>query len=414
MTPSMKPSPTDDPQHLRDSPRAWLTVVAAFLSSAVTLGTAYSFGAFFESMSEDFGSDRGATAVTFGITTFTFFALSILTGRALDRWGPRPILVIGALGMFVGLVATSRVDSLTAGYVTYGTGIGIAAACGYVPMVALVGGWFEHKRALAIGLAVSGIGVGTLVLSPLAAALIDNIGWRDTYVVYGVGGALILLLCVPLVARPPGHAGPQPSRFRDAIGSPVFRRLHLSAFALGLSLFVPFVFIGQYAKDRDVDSVAAAVLVGILGGSSVVARIGFGSLVRRFGSFRLYRACFALHAASFLWWVAAGSSYAMMVMFVLMLGVGYGGFVALGPIVLSDHLGVTGLGSILGAFYTAPGLGGLIGPPSAGWLIDRTDSYTAAILGAFALGVVAFVLLHTLPIRADGRLERAPGLAADL
>ena len=94
----------------------------------------------------------------------------------------------------------------------------------------------------------------------------------------------------------------------------------------------------------------------------------------------------------------AGSSYALMVVFVLVLGIGYGGFVALGPIVISDHLGVTGLGSILGIFYTAPGLGGLIGPPSAGWLIDRTDSYTPAILVAFACGVVAFTLLHTLPI----------------
>jgi predicted MFS family arabinose efflux permease len=250
-----------------------------------------------------------------------------------------------------------------------------------------------------------------LVLSPLAAALIDRIGWRDTYVAFGVGGASILLLCVPLVDRPPGHAGPQPSRFGDAIASPVFRRLHLSAFALGLSLFVPFVFIGQYAKDRDVDSVAAAVLVGILGGSSVVARIGFGSLVRRFGSFRLYRACFGLHAVSFLAWAAAGSSYLLMVVFVLVLGIGYGGFVALGPIVLSDHLGVAGLGSILGVFYTAPGLGGLIGPPSAGWLIDRTDSYAAAILVAFAFAVAAFALLHTVPISVDGRLERAPDRA---
>ncbi len=177
---------------------------------------------------------------------------------------------------------------------------------------------------------------------------------------------------------------------------------------------MPFVFIGQYAKDRGVDPVAAAVLVGILGGSSVLARVGFGSLVRRFGSFRLYRACFALHAISFLWWAVAGSSYALMVVFVLVLGIGYGGFVALGPIVISDHLGVTGLGSILGIFYTAPGLGGLIGPPTAGWLIDRTDSYTATILGAFALGVVAFALLHTLPIGVDGRLARAPDLAATL
>ena len=69
--------------------RAWLTVVASFLASAVTLGTAYSFGAFFESMSEEFGSASGETAVIFGITTFSFFWLSLVTGRMMDRFGPR-------------------------------------------------------------------------------------------------------------------------------------------------------------------------------------------------------------------------------------------------------------------------------------------------------------------------------------
>ncbi len=86
----------------------------------------------------------------------------------------------------------------------------------------------------------------------------------------------------------------------------VFRRIHLSALALGLALFVPFVFVGQYAKEHGVGSVQAAVLVGVLGGASVVSRIGFGTLVRRHGSFRLYKASFVIHLSSFLiWFVAA-------------------------------------------------------------------------------------------------------------
>jgi MFS family permease len=390
-----------------DSRRAWLTVVAAFFSSAVTLGTAYSFGAFFESMSEEFDAAAGATAVIFGITTFTFFWLSILTGRMTDRFGPRVVLVMGAVAMFVGLMLTSRVDSLGVGYVTYGAGVGIAAACGYVPMVATVGGWFLHHRALAVGLAVAGIGVGTMVLSPLSAAMIDRYGWRDTYVVFAIGGAAVLLACVPLVDRPPGDGSPQPSRFGDALRSPVFRRVHLSAFALGLALFVPFVFVGQYAKERGIDSVQAAVLVGVLGGSSVVSRIGFGTLVRQLGSFRLYRACFVIHGASFLVWLVAGSSYLLLVVFVLILGVGYGGFVALSPILISDRMGIAGLGSILGVLYTAPGLGGLIGPPAAGWLIDRTDSYRWAIVACLVSTVASVVLLIGLPVDEYGRLERA-------
>ena len=390
-----------------DSRRAWFTVVAAFLASAVTLGTAYSFGAFFESMSDEFGSASGETAVIFGITTFSFFWLSLVTGRMMDRFGPRLVLAIGAVAMFAGLLLTSRVESLGVGYVTYGAGVGVAAACGYVPMVAMVGGWFMHHRALAVGLAVAGIGVGTMVMSPLSAALIDRYGWRDTYVIFAIGGAAVLLACIPLADRPPGDGSPQPSRFADAWSSPVFRRIHVSAFALGLALFVPFVFVGQYAKERGIGPVQAAVLVGVLGGASVLSRIGFGSLVRTFGSFRLYRACFVIHGVSFLVWFVAGSSYAVLVLFVLVLGVGYGGFVALGPIVISDRMGIAGLGSILGLLYTAPGLGGLIGPPAAGWLIDGTGSYRWAI-GACAVScAVSVALLTGLPTTDDGRLQRA-------
>jgi len=391
-----------------DSPRAWLTVVAAFLASAVTLGTAYSFGAFFESMSDEFGSERGATAVIFGLTTFAFFWLSLATGRMVDRFGPRVVLLLGAVSLLVGLLATSRVDSLAAGYLTYGIGVGIAAACGYIPMVAMVGGCFLRYRAVAVGLAVAGIGVGTMVMSPLSAALIDRYGWRDTYVILAIGGTAVLLACIPLAARPPGDGSPQPSRFADAIHSWVFRRVQLSAFFLGLALFVPFVFVGQYAKDEGIGSVQAAVLVGVLGGASVLSRIGFGSLDRRFGSFRLYRACYVIHGASFVVWLVAGGSYALLVLFVLVLGVGYGGFVALGPIVISDRMGVAGLGSILGLLYTAPGLGALIGAPLAGWLIDRTDGYTTAIVVCLVECALSILVLSGLPTTGDGRLQRAP------
>lgn len=388
-----------------DSSRAWLIVVATFFSSFVSLGIAYSFGAFFTDMAEEFGTARGETAVLFGITTFSFFWLSLITGRAADVWGPRPVLIVGAIALLVGLVATSRVDSLAAGYVTYGAGVGVAAACGYIPMVAMVGGWFDRHRATAVGLAVAGIGAGTLVMSPVSAQLIERYGWRDTFVALGVIGSGVMLAAAALVSRPPGHGGPQPARFGDAARSGVFRRLYLSGLSSGLALFVPFVFVGQYAKDEGAGPVAAAVLVGVLGGASVLARIGFGSLVRRYGSVRLYRLCFVLLAASFLVWSLAGGSYAVLVAFVVVLGIGYGGFVALSTIVLADRFGVIGLGSVLGLFYTSQGLGGLIGPPTAGWLIDRNGGYTTAILLSCALAVVARLLLTGLPTTVDGSLS---------
>ena len=384
-----------------DGTRGWLVVVGTFFSSFVTLGIAYSFGAFFADMADEFGSTRAATSVVFGLTTFAFFWLSLITGRLADRFGPRPVLATGAVFLFVGLLATSQVSSLTMGYLTYGIGVGVAAATGYIPMIAAVGGWFEHHRATAVGLAVAGIGAGTLVMSPLSAALVDRYGWRDTYRLLGIVGAIVLLICVALVDRPPTQGGPQPSRLREALASRSFRQLQLSALASGLALFVPFVYVGQYAKERGVGNVAAAVLVGVLGGASVLARIGFGSAVRRFGSMILYRTGFGLLAASFVIWLVAGSSYALLIAFVLVLGVGYGGFVALSTIVVAERMGTEGLGSLLGAFYTTQGLGGLVGPIVAGAAIDAFDGYRPVIVACIALELLALALLRGLPDGSD-------------
>ena len=372
-------------------------VLGTFLSSFVTLGTAYSFGAFFTAMADEFDSGKAATSVVFGVTTFAFFWLSILTGRLADRVGPRPVLFLGACSLFFGLLLTSRAESLPVAYATYGIGVGVAAATGYIPMVAAVGGWFDEKRATAVGIAVAGIGVGTLVMSPLAARLVDAYGWRDTYRFIGIVGALVLLGCIALVDRPPGQQSAVGRPLADVLRSPVFRRLHVSALCSGLALFVPFVFVGQYAEAQGVEPVQAAVLVGLLGGSSVLARIGFGSAVRRFGSMPLYRGSFILLGASFLLWLVAGSSYAVLVAFVVVLGVGYGGFVALSTIVMAERMGVIGLGAILGLFYTSQGLGGLLGPPIAGRLIDATGGYTTAILLCIALEAAAFLLLLRAP-----------------
>ncbi|MGF1597767.1 MAG: MFS transporter [Acidimicrobiales bacterium] len=396
-----------------DSGRAWLVVAGTFLGSAVTLGTVYSFGSFLESMAEDFGTGKGETAVVFGVTTFAFFWLSLITGRLADRFGPRPVMVAAAASLFTGLMVTSNVNSIAVGYVTYGAGAGLAGACAYIPMVATVGGWFERRRAAAVGISVAGIGIGTLVMNPLVARLLESYSWRTTFRIIAVVGAAILLVCTTLVARSPGTAGTAPSRFGDAARSPLFRRLWLAALLSSLSLFVPFVFVAPYATDRGVSASAAAWLVGLLGGASVISRIGFGALTRRFGTFRLYRAGLTLFPIGYLIWLSAGSSYAMLVLFVLVLGTGYGSFVAVSPLVLADRFGVVGLGSLMGLFYTAPGLGGLIGPPTAGRIIDATGSYRAPMLLALALCSASLVVLAAIRPNAHGNLEPEPQPADD-
>jgi MFS family permease len=306
------------------------------------------------------------------------------------------------------LLVTSYVNSIAVGYVTYGGGAGTAAACAYIPMVATVGGWFERHRATAVGLSVAGIGVGTLVMNPLITRMLETYSWRTTFRIIGVVGAVLLVLCTMLIARAPGAAGTAPSRFREAARSPMFRRLWVAAMCSGLALFIPFVFVVPYAKDRGVSASAAAWVVGLLGGASVISRIGFGSLSKRFGTYRLFRIGLVLFPVSYVVWLLAGSSYLMLVLFVLVLGTGYGCFVAVSPLVLADRFGVVGLGSLMGLFYTTQGLGGLIGPPTAGRIIDSTDSYRGPMVIALCFGAASVAILFSIRPNASGGLDPEP------
>ncbi|MQA15994.1 MAG: MFS transporter [Pseudonocardiaceae bacterium] len=390
-------SPTDVAgPALVDSARGWRNVGAAFVSMFVVFGVAYSFGAFFAPMSEEFGTGSGATSAVFSITAFCYFALGSVSGWAVDRVGPRPVLLVGAAALGIGLLATAQVEALWLGYLSYGLGVGVAVACGYVPMVAVVGGWFERRRGVALGLAVAGIGVGTLAIAPLAALLIERVGWRTTFVVFGVVGAVALVGCALVATKPPEHDGDVPPPLRRLVRTPAFVWLWVSALLLSSALFVPFVFLPAFATDLGVASVAAATLVGLIGMASVVGRLATGVLADYLGRIRTYQACVAIMAASYLVWLTAPSYWAL-VAFTIVLGVGYGGWVALGPAVVAELFGLRGLGRLVGLTYTAAAVGSLAGPPLAGVIIDATGTYRWAIAVSLALASGAFLVL--LPLR---------------
>jgi len=378
-----------------DSGRGWVVVAAAFLAMFVVYGIVYSFGAFFDSMAEDFGTGKGATALIFSITTAWYFTLGLVTGKAADRYGPRPVLVVAAIVLGVALLLTSRVHSIWLGYVTYGVGVGIAVACAYVPMVAAVGGWFVRRRTTALGVAVAGIGVGTLVVAPLSERMIDAHGWRTAYVVLGIAGAGVLLVASLGAHRPPVVVQQQEVALRSVMRQRWFVVLYLSILLMSVSLFVPFVFVKSYATDRGIDSGPATALVGVIGASSVVGRLSLGALGTRLGSVLLTKLSFVVLTGSFAIWLTAGGSYPRLVVFAIVMGVAYGGFIALTPAVVAEMNGTFGLGAVLGALYTGAAIGGLIGPPLIGVLIDDV-SYAAGIIAAMAITALATLMLSAL------------------
>ena len=386
---------------LFDSRHAWRMTAAAFVAMFASYGIAYSFGAFFKPMAAEFGAARSQTSVVFSLTVFVWSMLGSLAGHLADRFGPRIVVSVGAIVMAAGLILTSFIDRLWIGYLTYSLGVGVGVATSYVPMIAVVGGWFLKRRNSALGVAVAGIGCGTVTVAPLAAALIGRFGWRNTDIAFGIAGASILLVCAAVVERPPVHVTPSHIKVSDAIRTPAFGFLYLNSFLSSLALFVPFVYLPAFAHDHGSGEVAAAALVGIIGGASVAGRLGLGALADRAGVIFLLKCCYLVLALSFAIWLI-GSSYLVLVIFALVLGAGYGGFVALSPAVLAELFGVRRLGTVMGILYTSGGVGALLGPPLAGLIIDWTGSYRWAIAYSLTAALASYAALIPLKDRERG------------
>ncbi len=385
------------PPPAADSPRAWLTVAAAFIGGFVVFGIIYSFGVFIEPIAAELHTGRVATSALFSITSLSFYAFGSLTGHLSDRLGPRIVVSAGAGLVGAGLIASALIELIWVGYLTYGIGVGLGAACAYVPTLAIVGGWFTRRRNAALGVAATGTGCGMLVMPPLAATLIEHFGWRHANMILGVGCALLLAICASVSERPP-LASPSSHSLGRVVRSPAFVMLYVSWILATAALFVPFVFLPAFAIDHGVSQVAAAALISVLGGMSVIGRLGLGLLGDRVGTLRLFKVATLVMGASYVLWLAA-TDHGWLLVFAAVLGLGYGVRIALMPVILIELFGLQSLGAVLGVFFTATGVSALLGPPLAGFIVDYTGSYRWAAALALAMGLLGFAAV--LRLRAD-------------
>jgi OFA family oxalate/formate antiporter-like MFS transporter len=404
----------------------WLVVAAAFAVTFVGFGSAYTFSAFVGSLQKDFAASRGSVSLVFSLAGFLYFGLGIVTGPLADRWGARRLAVIGMVLMGIGLALASAARSLPEVYTAYGLGIGLGVGCSYVPVLGAVQRWFVKRRGFASGLAVSGIGVGTLVMPPFASRLIETLGWRHTYLVLGgvavvVGASMALLIendprdrglgpdGDPLQAgahleRPPGTS------VRDAIASRRFVSLYAACLIASFGLFVPFVHLVPYARDHGIPQSSAVLLLGVIGVGSTAGRVFLGGLADRLGRRPALVAMFVGMALTLAVWAYSTVLWALAA-FAFGFGVFYGGFVALLPALVMDYFGGRHVSGIIGVLYTSVAFGTLIGPSAAGFAFDLRHSYTLPILASACANIIAAAILAGHVEGARARSKTTPGRA---
>jgi MFS family permease len=395
----------------------WFVVAAGFAVTFVGFGCVYSFSAFIDSLQRDFGASRGSVSVVFSLAAFLYFGLGSVSGPLADRFGARRLAVAGMALVGLGLAAVAAAQSLAQVYAVYGLAVGIGVGCSYVPAMGAVQRWFARHRALASGLASSGIGAGTLVVPPLASMLVAHLGWRTAYVVLGVTATLVGAGMALLIANDPREHGlapdgdalqpealaaePAGATLREAITSRRFIALYGACLACSFGVFVPFVHLAPYATDHGIARSSALLLVSAIGIGSTVGRFLLGGLADRLGHARTLIATYLVMALALVIWLGA-STFWPLAIFGFIFGSAYGGWVALLPPVVMDAFGGRNISGIIGILYTSAGIGTLLGPSAAGFAYDLSHSYTLPILFSIGGNLVAAALM-TLIVREPRR-----------
>ncbi len=382
----------------------WFVVAAAFAVTFVGFGCAYTFSAFVGSLQHDFGASRGSVSLVFSLAGCLYFGLGIVSGPLADRWGSRRLAIAGMILTGTGLAVASTAHSLVGVYASYGLGVGLGVGCSYVPAVGAVQRWFVRRRGLASGVAVSGIGVGTLVMPPLASLFIEVVGWRNAYLVLGglaavVGAGMALMIENDPRDRGQGPDGdpmqsnsPAGSSVRAAITSRRFAGLYAACLICSFGVFVPFVHLVPYALDHGVARSSAALLLGAIGVGSTGGRFFLGGLADRVGRGNALVTMFVGMALTLAIWPFATDVWSLAG-FAFGYGIFYGGWVALLPALVMDYFGGRNVSGIIGILYTSVAFGTLIGPSAAGFAFDVSHSYTLPILASACADLIAAGLM---------------------
>ena len=373
-------------------------------------GTIYSFTAFAKDMADEFDTGLGPISIVFGITVFLFFGSALVSGRLFDRFGIVPLLAVGGALFCGGLLATSYVSVLWHGYVLFGIGLGFGGGLFNAPLFALAAMWFARHRAVAQGLVATGSGIGTMLYVPIAQRLLDAFGWRGGMRWLALAGAVIIVLSLFVIRQPPRMDMGDPRRHVSLVArTPAYWQMGVASTLFTVTVIGTLGLIIPFAQDDGIPVRTAGYLVGIVGFASIVGRLALTSLARPLGSVRLMKIAFVgLPVAYTVWFVATRVTslepkFVLLVVFTSVLGVSYGGYVALLGDVTAHLFGLAGIGAVMGRLFFFAGLGALVGPPLMGFTADATGGIATSILLVGVIATAGVIVLlpmsrHPLPL----------------
>ncbi|HET7108906.1 MAG TPA: MFS transporter [Candidatus Acidoferrum sp.] len=398
----------------------------------------YSFAIFFKPLSQEYHAGRAAISFAFTLQNVAAALFAPLTGRLIDRFGARNVILPGTAIFGLLLVSSvllgSKVWCLYAFFAVLGIVQGCTSPVGYSVVVSH---WFNRRRGFGLGLMMLGIGVGAIVAPSFAQRLIAMFGWRAAYAIWGCAALLIALPMVAAFLRndpkdkgllPDGDAEPaesgrhtiEPRTSAEGLSWPqiwhssTFWLLVSSFFLAGASVHACVLHLAALLTDRGVSAQAAAVAVSVVGLAVLIGRVVTGYLLDKFFAPRL-AAFFFFGAATGIGLLILGAAGKIALGAAFLIGMGMG---AEGDVIaysISRYFGLKAFGTAYGYAFGAFVLAGAAGTLLMGVGFDFTRSYTVPLAGFFVAMLTAAGLLLLLgPYRyaASQTHEKPPATPA--
>jgi MFS family permease len=396
-----------------------------------SLGTVYSWSVFVKPLTDYFTGlglevKPGSVLLPFSVFLAAFAVAMAFSGKYIEKFGPRNVSIAGGLLCGLGWVLASLARSPAALIPAYGIVGGLGVGMVYGCPVAVAARWFPDRRGLAVGLTVMGFGFSAFITANLASLLIESAGVMAAFRFFGLGiGLLIVLFSLPLSFPPPDYTCP-PARTastrpgsssptaapstsssqstscnltrREMLRTTAFYGLWLCFFIgclaglMGIAISKP---VGT--ELISIGSRLASFLVGFFALFNGGGRPGFGALTDRLTPRWAAVLSFVLiGAASLLMWLAAGpGATAVYIIAFALLWACLGGWLAIAPAATASFFGTADYPRNYGVVFLAYGAGALAGPMLAGFIRNKTGSYTGVFPYVAALALVGLVVAVT-------------------
>ncbi|MGY5808836.1 MFS transporter [Rhizobium sp. LEGMi198b] len=393
----------------------WVIVAAGALMTCVALGAMFSLAIFQVPIATATNWSHAGIASAMTLNFLVMGLGGFLWGAASDRFGPRIVVLTGAVLLGLALVLASRAGSLLEFQLTYGILVGLAASAFFAPMIAATTAWFDENRSLAVSLVSAGMGVAPMTISPFARWLISAYEWQTAMMLIGFLAWILLVPAALLVRRAPAAAaGPDTDPAAEGpnvplgqiFRSPQFLVLGGTFFACCAAHSGPIFHMVSYATICGVAPMAAVSIYSVEGLAGLGGRLLYGTLADRLGVKPVLVAGLLVQAAALATYLLVSQLsefYALAVIF----GSAYGGVMPLYAVLAREYFGPRVIGTVFGAATMLSSIGMAFGPLAGGWIFDTFGNYSWLFIGSSMVGLGAVAIALAFPPLQRVRLQPA-------